>query len=232
MTDRDEMQRLRAEYARREKTGLSAGKYSRFNPAQLFLYQSRERALLALLRKHGCTQLSSLSIAEIGCGSGGVLAEFQLWGAKPEKLVGVDVLYPRLAEAHTRLPEAAFACAEGQRLPFPSNSFDLMLQFTAFSSILSPQMKQAMAAEILRVLQPHGILIWYDFWLNPTNTQTKGIPPQEIAALFPGCSLDLQKITLAPPLARWLVPLSWPFATLLESLKIFNSHYLAFIQKK
>ena len=230
--EQDEIKRLRAEYARREEGGFSKAKYSRFNPVQLFLLQSRERALLHLLRKHGITDLSNLSICEIGCGSGGVLQEIQALGASPDKLSGVDLLYPRLLEARFRLPLALLTCADGQSLPFLSNSFDLVLQFTAFSSILSPQVKQAMAAEIMRVLQPHGILIWYDFWLNPTNPQTKGIPPKEIAALFPHCVLEFHKITLAPPLARRIVPFSWLLAMMLESIKLFNSHYLVYIQKE
>jgi len=229
--EQDEIKRLRTEYARREKGGLSKAKYSRFNPVQLFLLQSRERGLLHLLRKHGITDLSNLSICEIGCGSGGVLQEFLSFGGDPEKLFGIDLLYPRLTEAKYRLPRSGFVCADGQMLPFPSNSFDLVLQFTAFSSILSPQVKQTMAANILRVLKSRGILLWYDFWLNPTNPQTKGIPPKEISALFPHCVLEFHKITLAPPLARRIVPFSWPLAMMLESLKIFNSHYLVFIQK-
>ena len=85
--DQDEIKRLRTEYARREEDGLSKAKYSRFNPVQLFLLQSRERTLLHLLRKHGITDLSNLSICEIGCGSGGVLQEFLpgfvLWKGPP-----------------------------------------------------------------------------------------------------------------------------------------------------
>ena len=232
LDNQDDIQRLREEYARREEDGISAIKYSRFNPVQLFLLQSRERALLQLLRKHNITDLGNLSICEIGCGRGGVLQEFLTFGADPQKLFGIDLLYPRLTEAENRLPLSCFACADGQMLPFPSHSFDLMLQFTAFSSILSLEVKQAMAEEILRVLQPQGVLLWYDFWLNPTNPQTKGIQPKEIAALFPQCVMEFHKITLAPPLARRVVPFSWPLAMMLESIKLFNSHYLVFIQKE
>ena len=73
--------------------------------------------------------------------------------------------------------------------------------------------------------------MWYDFWLNPTNPQTKGIRPAEIRQLFPGCRCSFQRITLAPPLARRIIPLSWGLGLLLEGLKLFNSHYLAAIQK-
>ena len=71
---------------------------------------------------------------------------------------------------------------------------------------------------------------WYDFWLNPTNPQTRGIRPAEIRRLFPNCRYEFHKITLAPPIARRVVPISWMLALFLESLKIFNSHYLVAIR--
>jgi len=70
----------------------------------------------------------------------------------------------------------------------------------------------------------------YDFRLNPTNPQTRGILPGEIKRLFPNCSYQFNRITLAPPLARRIVPLSWILAYGLERLTIFNSHYLVAIR--
>ena len=77
-----------------------------------------------------------------------------------------------------------------------------------------------------------GELVGYGFWLNPSNPQTRSIRPTEIRCLFPGCASDFRKITLAPPLARRVVPLSWIAAYLLEKLSVFNSHYLVGIRKK
>jgi len=56
--------------------------------------------------------------------------------------------------------------------------------------------------------------------------------------LFPGCAFEFHKITLAPPLARRVVPVSWGLAYGLERLKIFNSvpfgdtHYLVAIRQR
>jgi hypothetical protein len=74
------------------------------------------------------------------------------------------------------------------------------------------------------------LILWYDFWLNPTNKQTRGIRPPEIRRLFPGCGFEFHRITLAPPLARRIVPISWLLAALLEKLKLLNTHYLVAIQ--
>jgi len=54
----------------------------------------------------------------------------------------------------------------------------------------------------------------------------------EIKRLFPGCRYEFHKITLAPPIARRVVPISWIAALFLENLKIFNTHYLAVIRPR
>jgi ubiquinone/menaquinone biosynthesis C-methylase UbiE len=226
----DDLSRLRTEYADRERRFAGSDAYSLFNRANLFIVQGRQRAALHALQKHGITQLGDMRILEMGCGRGGVLAEFLTFGALPENIFGVDLLFDRLHDAGDILPGSHFANADGSHLPFPDGSFDVVLQYTALSSILDQQLRRAISADMLRVLRPSGLILSYDFWLNPTNLQTRGIRPKEIRELFPNCKFEFHKITLAPPLARRLVPISWTFASFLEGLRIFNSHYLSVIQ--
>jgi ubiquinone/menaquinone biosynthesis C-methylase UbiE len=168
----------------------------------------------------------------MGCGGGGVLTEHLGFGASPENLIGVDLLFDRLLHAHHILPGSGFANADGQSLPYPSKTFDLVVQYTAISSILDPQIRRNICADMLRVLQPGGIILSYDFWLNPTNPQTRGIRPGEIKRLFPNCRYEFHRITLAPPITRKLASISWGLCLFLESLKIFNTHYLVAIRPK
>ncbi len=77
---------------------------------------------------------------------------------------------------------------------------------------------------------PAGKARQYDSWLNPTEPQTRGIRPAEIKQLFPNCRYEFHRITLAPPIARKLVPISWGLCLFLENLKIFNTHYLVAIR--
>jgi ubiquinone/menaquinone biosynthesis C-methylase UbiE len=121
--------------------------------------------------------------------------------------------------------------AEGSRLPFSDQSFDILLQFTVLSSILDSKLRRNICEEMLRVLRPSGLILSYDFWINPVNSQTRPLKREEIRALFPNCEVTFQRITLAPPIARRLVPFSWGLSHFLESLKIFNTHYLAAISK-
>ena len=197
----------------------------------MFTIQQRERHLIELLKSNAIDPFIPYNILEIGCGGGGILLDLIRYGSFPSLLHGIDLLHDRLSFARQRLPSANLALADGQQLPYKPRFFDLLLQFTAFSSILDNEVKRNMAGEMLRVMKDGGTILWYDFWWNPINPQTAGIKPDEIRHLFPGCSYVFRKITLAPPIARKIAPISWPMALFLESLKIFNSHYLALIKK-
>ena len=226
----DDRSRLRTEYADRARRFAESDVYSAFNRANLFAIQSRQRAVVDALRQRGLTNLSGLRILEMGCGDGGVLVEYLGLGASPHNLYGIDLLPNRLTRARLRLPVCNFVNADGASLPFPADSFDLVIQYTAISSILDLNLRRAICADLLRVTRPGGLILSYDFWLNPTNRQTLGLRPAEIRRSFPGCDIRFHKITLAPPLARRIVPLSWGLAHLLEFLTVFNSHYLAIIR--
>ena len=227
----NDIDRLRTVYKAKRIRNPNDNRYSLSNPSYLFSVQQRQRFTVKLLRRYYGKPLEFSKILEIGCGSGGVLGEYHQLGATPQYLTGIDLLFDRLEEARRQLPLAGLGNVDGQNLPFPGESFDIVMQYTAFSSILDLYIKKNMAVEMLRVLKCDGIIVWYDFWLNPTNPQTKGIRPGEIKNLFSDCRFDFQKITLAPPLARKIVPISWKVATFLESLGFLNSHYLAIIQK-
>ncbi len=229
MKSPDDIGRLRNEYERRKLRFAASDIYSVFNQANLFAMQQRQQATVAILKKSGLTHLSDLSILEVGCGGGRVLAEYLGFGASPEKLFGLDLLFDRLLEAQHMLPGSAFINGDGQSLPYAPKTFDLVLQYTAISSILDPEIRRKICADMLRVLAPGGLVLSYDFWLNPTNPQTRGLRPAEIKRLFPDCRCEFQRITLAPPIARRLAPISWGACLLLESLKILNTHYLVAI---
>ncbi|MBI4686396.1 MAG: hypothetical protein HY756_01215 [Nitrospirae bacterium] len=62
-----------------------------------------------------------------------------------------------------------------------------------------------------RVLKPDGIILWYDYHMNnPKNPDVRGVKKNEIFEMFPDCSIDLNRTTLAPPVARLAVPFFYP----------------------
>lgn len=74
--------RLRSAYARRDAR-RDARLYTYFNPANLFIAQERERRMLALLTRHGLSDLGGLKIFEVGCGSGYWIRQFIHWARGP-----------------------------------------------------------------------------------------------------------------------------------------------------
>ena len=231
MSEAGNLVRLRAEYADRERRLAGSDIYSLFNPGHLFIVQQRQRAMLSLLRRQGFYPLAGRRILEVGCGTGQVLRELRSYGARPKDLHGAELLDWRVAEAHALSPNFPLTCADGQHLPYPDATFGLVLQFTVFTSILDDRVKATIAQEMLRVLKPDGMILWYDYWLNPVNRAVQGVRPAEIRRLFPSCRCEFQRITLAPPIARSLGGRSWLLCCLLEGLRVFNTHYLVAIKK-
>jgi ubiquinone/menaquinone biosynthesis C-methylase UbiE len=225
-----EKNRIKAAYARRE-TSLNKRLYSHFDAARLFMLQERERQMLTVLRQHKRHDLAKQKILEIGCGDGQILRELIKWGARPGNLAGVDLLPDQIAEARRLCPgSVSLYCGDAVDLPFPDAAYDLVVQVTAFSSVLDVGMKQQMAREMLRVLRPEGGILWHDFFLNnPRNPDVRGIRLEEIRKLFPNCVFALRRMTLAPPLTRLVAPLCWSLCYSLAGLRVFNTHYLGLI---
>jgi SAM-dependent methyltransferase len=224
-----EEDRIRAAYAKRQKSA----QYSMFTSSQLFIIQEIVRELIFLLKQHAFTALEKKMILEIGCGAGFWLREFVQLGARPENLFGIDLLADPVAEARHLCPESVkFQCQSAANLSFPDASVDLILQATVFTSILDSTMKRQVASEMLRVVKPDGMILWYDYHVNnPYNPDVRGIKKREIHQLFPHCRIDLRRITLAPPLTRLIAPYSWLACYLLEKVPWLCTHYLGVIQK-
>ena len=226
--------RIRKVYSKRKDTACYSDLYSCFNPGQLFMIQERERRMLGLLQQHGYEDLKSKTLLEIGCGSGHSLREFIKWGALPENIVGIDLLADRVAEARRSCPsEIKIECRSAAKLEIFDESFDLVLQSTVFTSILDSSLKQQVASEMMRVVKRSGLILWYDYHVNnPRNSDVRGVKRSEIAELFPGCRIELKRITLLPPLTRLLAPYSYWACYLLERLPPLCTHYLGVIQKR
>jgi ubiquinone/menaquinone biosynthesis C-methylase UbiE len=238
-----EAERIRQEYRRRARA-IPADRYALTRPENLFQVGQRERRALAALRRADVLPLEGKAVLEVGCGSGGWLTTFEAWGVSRADLAGIDLDETRLARARRRLCAyrdeqgallaggADLRLGDAAALPWDDGSFDVVLQSTVFSSVLDAGMRRAVAAEMLRVLKPHGIVLWYDFYYNnPSNPNVRGVGRKEIAALFPRCDIRLRRVTLAPPLARRVVPRTWLGAALLEALTVFNTHYLGVVRK-
>ena len=228
-----ELDRIRAEYARRALDPRLQDRYSLFRPDVLFTLHGRERAIVRLLQQAGFEPLEHFEILELGCGAGGVLLELLRLGADPDRLYGCDLLPERVTEARHRLPTGVdLAVADGGALPYPSTRFDLVLQFTVFTSVLDEGLRQRIAVEMWRVLRPGGAVLWYDFrFQSRNNPAVRAIHPRQVRALFPHGTFTARRVTMAPPIARRLARWSWLACEMLALLPWLRTHDLILIQR-
>lgn len=224
-----EIERIRAEFQRRDRS-IPPDFYAWHRPEIQYWQKQTARACTRLLENARALPLNHASIADIGCGAGQWLAEFVRWGAQATNLHGIDLLEDRIASARTRLPQADLRCGDARQLPWPDNCFDLVTQFTVFSSILDPDFRRDLAREMLRVLRPGGHILWYDCrYSNPVRIAVRGLNRREIARLFPNCRIDFVVTTLVPPLSRAVARHSCALAAALESLRFTCTHLAAVI---
>ncbi len=155
------------------------------NPAALAYRHEREEALARLLNRLPI-DLPEAYILDVGCGYGGLLRLFLEWGADPARLYGLDLAHERLAWARGLTPGVRYVEQSADQLPFRDGMFDLVCQFTLFSSILDAGLRAAAAAELGRVLRPGGLLLWFDIDAGFDTSDTRGISLDELRALFPG----------------------------------------------
>jgi len=196
--------------------------------------QERHWATLRLLRRYGFHPLGDYRLLDVGCGDGRTLRQFVQWGARPERLAGIDLRADAIRHATALAPQMDLRCGPATELPWPDASFDIVCQHTVFTSILDESQREKVAAEMDRVLRGGGVILWYDFmYNNPSNPNVRGVKKKELRALFPGFALHLRRITLAPPLARWLpgaiLPVLYP---LLNATLLLRTHYLGLLIKR
>ena len=228
-TSDDETRAVAERYARRGQID----RYSLLQPDVWQTVQERQRAMLRLFVRLGLTDLASLRVLEVGCGAGGNLLELLRMGFAPQHLAGAELLPDRLAQARAVLPSAVtLRGGDASVQDFAPGSVDIVLQSTVFSSLLDDAFQQRLAAAMWRWVAPGGGVLWYDFTVNnPRNRDVRGVPLARVRQLFPLASMQYQRVTLAPPIARRVCRLHPGLYTLFNALPPLRTHLLAWAQK-
>lgn len=226
-----EIDLMRKRYARRADAALPS-----YDPMLAWVYmmaQEKERALIRLFQRFVIAPVQTKSVLEIGCGTGSNLLQLIRLGFRPENLVGAELLDERAAAARGSLPTATRVLAgDACELDVPPAAFDVVYQSTVFTSILDQSFQERIARRMWQLAKPGGGVLWYDFTFdNPRNPDVRGVPVSRIRQLFPEGAVLARRITLAPPIARFLTRVHPQLYTAANVLPFLRTHVLCWIRK-
>jgi SAM-dependent methyltransferase len=186
----------------------------------------RGELLNALLERAAPELASGGDVLDVGCGTGFWLEALSTSGVEPARLTGVDILADRVGAARSRIPGAAVRQADARSLPFDDASFAIVLLFTVLSSLSTASDTRLALSEARRVLGPRGLLLCYEARLpSPLNGKVRRIPDEDFDRV------DIRpreetRLTVLPPLARRLGPLTQPLYPRLARIPLLLSHRL------
>lgn len=208
--------------------------YSRLVRGNLLNNQALERATSAALSRRYGADLHTCTLLDVGCGYGGHLITMQRFGVEPENLFGIDMDEERVESARRRYPLLNLTVGDARRLPYPDGHFDIITQNVCFSSILDEGVRRQVAAEMLRVLKPEGLILWYDFrYDNPRNRMVRGVGSRQVRSYFPGCHVTMRSVILFPWLARRMMGPAWtPLFHLAYAVRPLRTHLFAVLSRK
>ncbi len=178
-------------------------RHSILDPGNLLIIQERERLLLRTLRRHGIRALDDVRVFEAGCAGGYNLRQMVQWGARPEKVAGIDLSEESVAYCREHAPAIRVHCGSAAAIPEADRGFDIALAFTLFSSVADEEVARGIGSELMRITRPGGLILVYDMRRNnPRNPAVHRVSRDDVRRWFPDCAVRTRSLTLLPPLAR------------------------------
>ena len=130
-------------------------------------YAGRKVEVLEAIVGREVGALRELSVLDVGCGTGTTDRFFM---PRVGSLHGVDVSEEMLANARANVPGAEFTWYDGEKLPFPDQSFDAVVAICVLHHVpISKRFK--FISEMVRVARPDGVVAIFEH--NPLNPLTR-----------------------------------------------------------
>jgi SAM-dependent methyltransferase len=114
-----------------------------------YVWRAGQQRRLDMILEAAGTRIDG-KVFEDGCGIGSYLARME---TEKNFVVGMDIEFARTLDARQKSPRVI--CGVGEHLPFPSDSFDLILSHEVLEHV---QNDQEAVNEIVRTLKPGGRL--------------------------------------------------------------------------
>lgn len=180
-----ELDRIRETYAEFKARDLSRTLWAPFQTDEAAMRAEQLRVFSELMRRAGHLDLDGMRVLDFGCGTGRHLRQFLDMGGAADDLFGVDLDADAIRVARERSPHLRFAVGTGATLDFPDAHFDLVTQHVVFSSVAQRELRETLAAEIVRVLRPGGFVYWWDM-VHMARAAGGSECPLAPRPLFPG----------------------------------------------
>jgi SAM-dependent methyltransferase len=225
-----EQERIRGVY--QQRAGAVSAQYAWHRLENLQQNAARARVLAPLLTNAFGTDLSTLRMLDVGCGTGALLRQFISWGADPGKLTGTEFQQDRLDLARRSTAPGVHWHLGG--LDFAATgSVDLASAETVFSSILDPGLRRSLAREMWRTVKPGGWCMVFDFrYDNPRNPNVRKVSQAELREYWPADQHQYRTLLLAPPIARRLARAPvWATELLSAAMPVLRSHFIFMARK-
>jgi phospholipid N-methyltransferase len=170
---------------------------------------------------------SDTTILEIGAGQGGNIPLLLKMGFNETNIYLNELLPERISALQRNYPNIKLFEGNALTVNFKLK-FDIIFQSTVFTSILNKNDRITLATKMWDLLNPSGIILWYDFiYDNPKNKNVKKVSVLEVKKIFEKATKSkIIKTTLAPPIGRRVGKLYHFF-----NLPFLRSHILAVFQK-
>jgi len=207
-------------------------KWSDKNIGNQLIYEERFQKLAKMIKSNKIN-FQNKQILDIGCAGGNLIPLLIRFGMGEKNICGIDIREERINDAKILFPSSNFKLMDASKIKFKENSFDCVVAFTLFSSILSKSIRKKISSEILRVLKPKGYVLYYDSrFNNPFNKDVLKMNKNDIDYIFPSMAKYLKRITVLPPVIRRLGALSKITYPTLSKIKILNTHYLGLFRNE
>lgn len=217
-----ETEKIKERYDRRKSVLTKAGGlYSEFIEKERILIYEK-------IINDSFNSLHNIRVLEIGAGNGGNIQFFKTLGIKPDLIFANELLEDRLVNLKQAHPD--IHVLPGNALDISGDhKFDIIFQSTVFTSILDDEFRRKLADKMKSLLNPGGIILWYDFvYNNPKNKDVKGVSRKEVKRLFSDLKFVYgTKCTLAPPIGRRVGKLYSFF----NSFSFLRTHFIAVFRK-
>ena len=177
--------------------------------------------------------IKNAKILDLGCASGNFINSLLNIGIRKKNITGIDIRKNSIKNAKKRFPEIRFELMDARKLEYSDNTFDCIIIFTLFSSVLKSLDRKKIAEEAKRVLKSTGFIIFYDVRMNnPFNKNIIGMNKKELSRIFYDMKFVCARITLIPPIARNLGIATSMLYPILCKLPFLNSHYICSLKVK